>query len=89
MKEGWLRPVSYTHLAFREWFCPFGAIGVICIGLAAGPSGDGVLQVIEYFDIYVCLLYTSIISFQFDLCVRIGLGEVSLDFVYMFYQGFR
>ena len=28
-----------------------GAVGVIGIGFAAGPAGDGVLQVIEYLDV--------------------------------------
>ena len=38
---------------------------------------------------YGIFLEHQIVSFQFDVCVRIGLGEVSLDFIYMFYQGFR
>ncbi len=42
-----------NYHAFREWFGPFGTVGVVCIRLAAGPSGDGVLQVIEYFDVYI------------------------------------
>ena len=31
----------------------FRAIGVISVGLAAGPSCDGVLQVVEYLDVAV------------------------------------
>ena len=38
---------------FRVGFCTFGTIGVVSIRLAARPSGDGVLQIIENFDIYI------------------------------------
>ena len=63
-------------------------------------NGSGLFQYLETFFengrvgaqelcFYGIFLEHQIVSFQFDVCVRIGLGEVSLDFIYMFYQGFR
>ena len=43
---------EYDH-AFGIGLCTFGAIGVVCVRLAARPSGDGMLQVIEYLDVHV------------------------------------
>lgn len=37
--------------ALGEWLGALGAIGIVGVGLASGPSGDGVLQVIEYLDV--------------------------------------
>ena len=54
---------------------PFGAIGVICIGLAAGPSGDGVLQVIEYFDIYVVSRTVECQQFAQSVFIVIFVGQ--------------
>ena len=34
-------------------FRTFGAISVVCIRLAARPTGDGVLQIVENLDIYI------------------------------------
>ena len=34
-------------------FSTFGTIGVVCVRLAARPTGDGMLQVVENLDIYV------------------------------------
>ena len=39
--------------AFREWVCTFRTVGVVGIWFSARPSGDGVLEVVEYFDVYV------------------------------------
>ena len=39
------------HHAFREWFGTFRTIGIIGIRFATRPSGNGVLQVVEYLDI--------------------------------------
>ena len=39
--------------AFREWVCTFGTVGVVGIWFSSRPSGDGVLEVVEYFDVYV------------------------------------
>ena len=38
---------------FRIRFCAFRTIGIISIRLTARPSGNGVLQIIEDFDIYI------------------------------------
>ena len=43
---------EYDH-AFGIGLCTFRAIGVVCVRLAARPSGDGMLQVIEYLDVHV------------------------------------
>ena len=74
-------PVGGDEADFRS---PFhdgaGAVGQL---VQDGRIGTQKLR------LYGIFLEHQIISFQFDVCVRIGLGEVSLDFVYMFYQGFR
>ena len=33
----------------------YGTCGVVGIGLATGPSGDGVLQVVEDLDVYLVI----------------------------------
>ena len=38
---------------FWERFCTFGAIRIIRIRFTAGPTGDRVLQVVEYLDVYI------------------------------------
>ena len=38
---------------FWEWISALWAVGVICIRFATWPSGDGVLEVVEYLDIAV------------------------------------
>ncbi len=36
---------------FGIGFGPLGAVGIICLGLTTGPSGNGMLQIIENLDI--------------------------------------
>ncbi len=38
---------------FRIRFCAFGTISIVCIRFAARPAGNGMLQIVEYFDIYI------------------------------------
>ena len=38
---------------FRERLGAFRAVSVISIGLTTGPPGNGVLKIIEYFDVNV------------------------------------
>ena len=45
---------------FWEWIGAFRTVGVICIRFATRPSGDGVLKVVEYFDVaIVCRIVFS------------------------------
>src|SRR5699024_1721718 len=39
--------------SFWEWFRSFRTIGIISIELASGPTGNSVLELVEYFDIYI------------------------------------
>ena len=43
---------EYYH-ALGIGICAFGTVGVVSIGLTAGPTGDGVLKIVEYLDVYV------------------------------------
>ena len=47
---GMRRKYDYS---FRIWFCTFRTICVVCFRFTPRPSGNGVLQVVEYLDIYV------------------------------------
>ncbi len=80
VSTGTLRfPVGGDEADFRSTFHDgAGAVGQL---VQYGRIGTQKLR------LYRIFLEHQIISFQFDVCVRIGLGEVSLDFVYMFYQG--
>ena len=41
------------HHVLGEGISPFGTVGVVGIRFATRPTGDGVLQVIEYLDVAV------------------------------------
>ena len=74
-------PVGGDKADFR---CIFhDGTGAVCQLVQNGRVGA---QELRFYGIF---LEHQIVSFQFDVCVRIGLGKVSLDFIYMFYQGFR
>ena len=65
-----------SNHTFWKWFRTFGAIGIVRIRLAAGPSGDGVLQIIEYFDIYVVSRTVKCQQFAQSVFIIIFIGEL-------------
>ena len=38
---------------FRIWFGAFGTVSVVRVGFTARPSGNGMLQIVKDFNVYV------------------------------------
>src|SRR5699024_1010073 len=69
--------------SFWEWFRSFRTIGIISIGLASGPTGNSVLELVEYFDIYI--VSSSVLCEQpsHSMFVIISIGELWNRLIYL------
>ena len=61
-------------------FGAFRTIGVVCVRLAAGPAGDGVLKFIEHLDVHVVAGAVYGEQFAETVVVIVLIGELENRF---------